>query len=173
VGFHETFWVIAGTAAPVIALAAVVSYSDLRDEGTDWSQACDVLRFEMSEKRKAFQEAIEKGMDETEVRRHEQVLDRMNLESVDQKYRRNAGWVKGLQLINLVVQATLLCVSLVSVANQANLVTPLAGVVAAVGGVLCLAAVANWLTSLKSLTREVSSFREDLRLHGLDTSARA
>jgi hypothetical protein len=154
--FHETFWVISGTATPVIALAAVVSYSDLRDEGTDWSQAYDALRFEMSDKRKAFQEAIEKGMDETEVRRQ--------VASADQNYRRTAGWVKNLQLANLVVQATLLCASLVSVANQANLVTPLAGVVAAVGGVLCLAPVAYLLTSLRSLTREVSSLREDLRL---------
>ena len=141
-GFHETFWAISGTAAPVIALAAVVSYSDLRDEGTDWSQACDALRFKI---------------------RDEQVWDRVErvLKSVDQRYRRYAGWVKGVQLANLVVQATLLCVSLVSVANQANLVTPLAGVVAAVGGVLCLAVVAILLTSLKSLTRQVSSLRED------------
>jgi hypothetical protein len=153
----------------------VVSYSDLRDEGTDWSQACDALRFEMSDKRKALQEAFKKGMDKTEVGRHKELLDRTarSVASADQKYRHTAGWAKGLQLANLVVQAALLCVSLVSVANQANLVTPLAGVVAAVGGVLCLAAVAYWLTSLRSLTRYLSSLREELRLYELDTSARA
>jgi hypothetical protein len=29
VAFHETYWVVTGTAAPVIALAAVVSVGDL------------------------------------------------------------------------------------------------------------------------------------------------
>lgn len=34
--FHETFWVVTGTVAPVIALAAVVSFGDLGDEERRW-----------------------------------------------------------------------------------------------------------------------------------------
>lgn len=33
--FHESFWVVAGTAAPIIALAAVISISEIaRTEAT-------------------------------------------------------------------------------------------------------------------------------------------
>jgi hypothetical protein len=165
VGFHENFWVICGTAAPVIALAAVVSYGDLRDQETEWSLARDALGDRARRIQEVFQEAAAKGrVGETNIRKYEPAFENLErrLERADRSYRLSNGWAQGVQFVNLILQAVLLCVALVSVANQANLVTPIAAIVAAVGGILCLAAVAYWLTTLKSISREIRELKDGL-----------
>ena len=104
--FHESFWVVTGTAAPVIALAAIVSLADADRE---------FIGFLMT-----------------------------NLANM----RRISPYMKPLALIalviavsgilNLLLQATLLATSLVSLAEDVNSVPPWFAVTMAVGGLMLL-----------------------------------
>jgi len=96
-------------------------------------------------------ESLEKEIEEV----LENVPSEKDLESDAASFGRLARLVQGVQLVNLIVQATLLCVSLVSVAYQFNLVPPVAAIVAAAGGILCLTAVAYWLTKVRSIIKEI------------------
>jgi hypothetical protein len=85
----------------------------------------------------------------------EDVSSEKGLESSAASFGRLARLVQGVQLANLIVQATLLCVSLVSVAYQSNLVPPVAAIVAAAGGILCLTVVAFWLTMVRGIIKVI------------------
>lgn len=47
--FHETFWAISGTAAPVIALAIVVSQGTLGDHETEWLEVRSRIKHELKD----------------------------------------------------------------------------------------------------------------------------
>jgi hypothetical protein len=115
VGFHESFWVITGTAAPVIALAIIVALADAKrgwfgmlETGHRLAQEANVVRSEQA--RYLFARAL----------------------------RVTFGF-RVVATVNLLLQAGLLAVSLVSVAGQENLIPPWLAIVAAVGGLLLLA----------------------------------
>jgi hypothetical protein len=108
VTFHEAVWVVAGTAAPVIALAGVVSLGDTAREFRAFSL-----------------ESMNVPQTRAEVWLYEQRFHQYL-------------WVSGVGLFNLLLQAALLAVSLTSLADQANSVPPLLAIVAAVGGLLLL-----------------------------------
>jgi hypothetical protein len=101
--FHEVFWVVTGTAAPIIALAAVVS---LADAGSVYF---NVL-----------------AQDPRFFMRHE-------------GFANGAIWLAWFGILNLILQAVLLTVSLVSLAEASNLVLPWLAIVAQVGGLMLLA----------------------------------
>jgi hypothetical protein len=219
VGFHETFWVISGAAAPVIALAAVVSFSDLRDQEHDFSQAWSEFRSQLRSALPAINQLKERavkakeraardkeraardkeraardkeraardkeraardkeraaragaslanillslpdmilkrlvnlgpknqeedqeedpknqeedygpsGIDLDKFDNAEKVIEKLigdekHFERDEAAFKSLAGWVQRVQLTNLIVQAALLCVSLLSVTYQFNLST--------------------------------------------------
>jgi hypothetical protein len=118
VAFHEGFWLITGTAAPVVALAAVVS---LADAGT---VHLDAMSAAVSKVRSAPTERI---VDYWKWSR-----------SFSDSITAFVALLALIGLFNLFLQAALLTVSLVSVADGDNLVPPWLAIVAAVGGLLLL-----------------------------------
>jgi len=127
VAFYESFWVATSAAAPVIALAAVVA---LPDASTVRSVASRRYR-----------------------RRRDQIGDRHPLEAIFEPLpgarelsmlQARSAWsasllVWGTTLVNLVVQAGLLAVSLSALAYQQNVMPPWLAIFLAVGGILLLA----------------------------------
>jgi hypothetical protein len=111
VAFHESFWVVTGTAAPVIALAAIVSLADADREfmGFLVTALSDFERIKPFMNRAAF----------------------------------TGIWIGVSGLLNLLLQATLLTISLVSLAEDVNSVPPWSAIAMAVGGVILLA-VSAW-----------------------------
>jgi len=146
VAFHETFWVVTGTAAPVIALAAVVSLGEAFGQRLDSDDA---------------------GFDV--VRRMVDVPDNDLLISQFHDFVKPAmaagRWCVGLLVTNVAIQSALLALSLVSIDSQANAVPPRVADVAAVLGVAILAVVAGLLlmgrASLRSLQERVRFDSED------------
>jgi hypothetical protein len=120
VAFHEGFWVVTGTAAPVIALAAVVS---LAEAGRT---------FYLSEDPSV--DAIDDvGLGGFPTANAFLALDRsLSLATT-------AMWIAAFGIVNLLLQTALLAVSLVSLADEVSLVPSWLAVVAAVGGLLLLA----------------------------------
>lgn len=115
VTFHETFWVVGGTAAPVIALAAIVSVKDLIK---DSNAIMDPVR-----------PYIGSGTDDNKrkVNRYMSQCDAVS-----------AVCIFG-QLINVCLQAFVLTISLLSIADQSNVIPIWIGIAAPVTGVLWLA----------------------------------
>jgi hypothetical protein len=100
--FHEAFWVVTGTAAPVIALAAIVSAGDA-DEQVD----------RMAEGAVRLSVAFHKNRDDPGVL---EVLEKAG-----------AGYllmIAKVQYVNVVLQAVLLAVSLCSITSQHNAISP-------------------------------------------------
>ena len=111
------FWLVAGTAAPVVALAAVVSLGDAqREHIASIGKATALIYGEES----SGDDRI-KGM----------VLTNKTIKAAKRLY--------SIGLANVWLQAALLAVSLVSLARKGNLVPPWIAIVAAVGGLLLLA----------------------------------
>jgi hypothetical protein len=121
VGFHDNFWVVAGTAAPVIALAVIVSTGDVLREFLISTVALNSAR----------------RLDPTAVRLGAP--------------RRTLDWLIAIGLFNLFLQTALLSVSLVSLADGANLTPPWVAVAAAVAGLLLLPAAAVGNIRLRAL----------------------
>jgi hypothetical protein len=117
--FHETFWVVTGTAAPVIALAAVVSAGDA-DEQVD----------RLAEATVRLSVAFHKDRDDPDL-----------LEVLDKAGTGNLLMIAKLQYVNVVIQAVLLAVSLGSIASQRNLISQGWAGGCAVVGILFLALV--------------------------------
>jgi hypothetical protein len=105
VTFHETFWVITGTAAPVIALAGVVSLVEVSRQQVDVSDLARGLPYN--------------------IRNEKFIID--VVDSLEGKIHR----AYRLQLANVVLQSAL-AVSLLSVNYQSNVVPSIAAVVAEV-----------------------------------------
>ena len=116
--YREAFWVAVCAAAPVIALATVVAYTDVHELVMDWASigADRSLRDEL--------QPGDKFLDDTAM---------LVLQSA-------AAWL--LCLANLVVQAAALAFSLASLAYARNEWPPWAGIAAGVGGISALAVIA-------------------------------
>ncbi len=136
--FHESFWVAAGAAAPVIALAVVVSLNDASQTQFAVGDATD----------RAF---VVAHRDEKDV------LYR----SLDKRGRSLAA-LTAAQLVNLVLQAGLLAVSLVSLALHRNLIPAWICVVAPTAGVLLLAYAGLAVTNAQGLMRNYQRALERL-----------
>jgi hypothetical protein len=131
VSFHESFWLAASAAAPVITLATVVAIPDVantrfRAAGALWAADGQREIFEVS------------GREGTPG--YDTVRDRIDQSLTATRWavevtRRNVR----LCYANLIAQAALLAVSLAALAYGRDLVPPWLAIVLAVGGVALLA----------------------------------
>lgn len=162
VAFHEAFWIVTGTAAPVIALAAVVSAGEAYEQ-------LDRMISAGTEASVAHSKVRDEPKDEEQVRK---------LAGLAEKRAKNL-WLTGrVQQLNVGLQAALLAVSLISVGNQHNLVPPWVAVTFAVLGLLFVAVVGARVISARRiaplvvqyaklaadmvwLAREVDALRKD------------
>lgn len=127
--FHESFWVVVGTAAPIIALAAVISVNDTARTQFAVSDASTTAL------------AIARG-DETDGMYR--LLDKRENSLVA---------LRVAQLSNLCLQAVLLAVSLLSLLFARNLIPAWICVVVPAAGVLLLAYAGLAVTKAQELTR--------------------
>lgn len=115
VGYHDSFWVVVGGAAPVIALAAVLAAKDTGAQLWQWRQSTfvDLVRG------KRAMSSPPRPMENRFI---------------------GLIWV-GLHLffVNIVVQAVALGFSLLSLAYGKNEISPTFGVIAGIGGLTILA----------------------------------
>jgi hypothetical protein len=141
VGFHEAFWVVIGTAAPVLALAAVVSMNDIGAArtrimaDTDRSgrsiganrprltpEALSVLRAEMMQRQRSCFPPLDRAA--------------------------------SAQQINLVFQALGLANALISIGDQRNVTPPWIAIIVAVLGLAVLSAVALTVSNVEAASQE-------------------
>jgi hypothetical protein len=117
VSFHETFWVVTGTAAPVIALAAIVSVRDVSDD----VDAMQALPRELEDRASQLGKTI--------------------LLVYYRDWCANWGVVTSIvEWANIALQAVLLAFSLLSIAYARNAFPLWIAIVVSVAGVLLLAA---------------------------------
>jgi hypothetical protein len=145
VTFHESFWILTGTAAPVVALASVVSLSDLAGQGF---RLMDTRRRhpEWWPSREWYQPTYWPHKYLYELK--PEFVRRPGVKYIDVDTDRRLSLLVSFQLaqaVNVCMQAALLSVALLSLAYQTNLVPPWIAVVAAVAGVMLLG-VAGWIT---------------------------
>ena len=140
--FHETFWVVTGTAAPVIALAAVVSLNDLGKETGRLAESLERVRRNSSATPEI--EALISGAP-----------------SPIHLIRQFAGQ----QSMNIFLQAALLTVSLLSIAFQRNLIPVWIAIVIPVVGVLLLALTSSRLPQITAQTRQIISNTSERQRH--------
>lgn len=129
---HKDLWVIAGTTAPVVALAAIVSLTDaLRENGDSINAGVRIKLNDINEHYDAAQKAIntEQNIQAAFERPIPDRGDRLMDDS-----RRWTLILFGVGALNLIVQATLLAISLVSIADDTDLVPTSYAIAAAVGG---------------------------------------
>jgi len=120
--FHESFWVVTGTAAPVIALAVIVSAGD------------------------AFRQVLTTDAERRHAQRNvhpdRAKLSQQDDEDLLKSHRKMLRFVQAVATFNLLLQAALLAVSLVCLADGANLVPPWLAIAAGVGGIMLLSSTA-------------------------------
>ena len=126
VAFHEGFWVATGTAAPVIALAAVVSLADAgRELFSTWAEVTNFF-------------------------------SRLGSSTISR-----AVLLAALGIFNVFLQAALLAVSLVSLADGANSVPDWLAIAAAVGGVMLLAGSSLGIAGLRVMAQRGAKRRQE------------
>jgi hypothetical protein len=133
VAFHGDVWLVTGAAAPVVALAVVVSLNDLLKEGViSLADAMGLLRFFPPAR------AIAKSVP---LRGLADVFS--GLATIVEESAKLIKWLIYCIVlagpVNLILQAALFFVSLGSLQSNANWVPPWVAIVAAVGGLLLLA----------------------------------
>jgi len=119
VAFHDSFWVLAGTAAPVIALAAVLSAREVDDLGIG-----------LQEERREW------------AKRRGHQLTRKKRPAVASPYDSaifSATATYRIHMVNLILQTVVLGISLLSLADASNLISPLVAVACALAGMALLA----------------------------------
>ena len=136
--FHETFWVLTGTAAPVIALAGVVSLNEVAAAARLLGDSMDLARSQPDD-----------------------AADRAHLKRYLSAAGPRLGVAFVLQLLNIGIQAALLALALLSINSQANELPAVVAVGAAVLGVAILAAVvfltAQATTILEKMRSEIAN----------------
>jgi hypothetical protein len=163
VSYHETFWVVAGTAAPVIALAAVVTLPDSWGAFKErlMSRRIDALLDPMNAESRELEKRLIAGMidaglspprDPKAEAAEREEKDR-EFQSQSKKLYKSAFVNQLGSFANVVLQAGLLALSLAALTYGRDVAPPWVAIVLAVGGILLLA----W-TSIA-----VSSFREKVR----------
>lgn len=128
--FPEAFWALAGGAAPVIALAAVVALPDLQS-------AIEALY-------KAAHPDPEPGEERDP---NEPLLPAFGLQTSRWRDRIRFWALMG----NMVVQAVVLGLALASLEYRFSVVRPAVVIAAEVAGVLALAQTAHWISRARSL----------------------
>jgi hypothetical protein len=126
VPFHESVWVVTGTAAPVTALALVVAFS----------QTVDILRAPASE----MLSAINKLPSDRQRAAWTRLDKALTNPSV-------AAFI--IILSDFLRQATLVALSIMSLADQENLIPPWLAMLGTVAGLLLLAAVTLQTTTIR------------------------
>jgi hypothetical protein len=115
--YRETFWVAVSAAAPVIALAVVVAYSDMRREEALFMRQLDPMGLPVW---KTFSASEDKSPPDA---------------------RRAGRWSRtgvGLHLLNILGQTTVLAFSLTSLAQRVNEMPLALAIAVEVGGLLAL-----------------------------------
>jgi hypothetical protein len=136
VAFHDNFWLAASAAAPVIALAAVVILSDVSTVLNVYAEQIRV------------------------VRRRARMPDRLRLELADgipglpRLDLSGYTWGSVLMIrrgivLNLIIQAGLLAVSLSALATSQDVMPMFVAIVLAVGGILLLAATTTAVVKVR------------------------
>lgn len=125
--FHETYWVVTGTAAPVIALAAVVSVGDLIN-------GLNAARSELPTITHRLSGAGSRTLN---------------------RCRLAATYLALLQMINVVFQAGLLVASLAAIAHQSGSIADSAAAAIAATGLLIVAAGGLGSLAVKARTLQV------------------
>ena len=149
--FHEGFWVVTGTAAPIIALAAVVSLAEAERDyyNTLASAVRAVSRMPGGEK-------LANSPDDTpDVTRIKIIVRVLTASQRVEPLSKTLTWLATFGVVNLILQAALLAISLVSLAGAANLLSPWLAIVAAVGGLLLLAASSLGVVYLRLINQLV------------------
>lgn len=124
--FHETFWVVTGTAAPVIALAAIVALSNVADATTRM----------LDSGREVFLRLV----DVTATGGKPELRDvTLALIGAASRLWKRGRLQMGFQLLNIVVQALLLTISLVSITYQRNVLPVWVAIALADVGLILLA----------------------------------
>ncbi len=129
--FHESFWVVAGTAAPVIALAAVISLGD-------------TIRTQIKVDSATFDALVVASRGDKMAK---------DFQHFNERARGSIVALRMTQLLNLYLQAGLLAVSLLSLAFQRNLIPTWICVAALTAGVLVLAYAGVAVVREQELTR--------------------
>jgi len=128
VTFHETFWVVTGSTAPVVALAAIISAKEIaHDTGVITDPVGEMVAAHVTGPK---------------------------MEQAHSYYQKWAlvGYAQWLaQLVNVCLQALLLTVSLLSIAYQRNVFPIWIGVAVAVGGVALLAVTGVGILATRQL----------------------
>lgn len=157
--FYEAFWTVTGAAAPVIALAAVVSAAEVARESDR------MLRSYVE-----FQAGRVLG----ELQPNKQELDRIRslfvaVEKTDREAENSLGALiqaeRALQA-NVGLQAALLGFSLISIAYHANFVPPLVAVVSAVLGVMVLGVAGQFTITARRVREHMVPLTKSLRKLG-------
>jgi len=133
VSYQESFWLATSAAAPVIALAAVVAVPD----ATDVRDAALSAFSRRAQRQAEHVQRLEQNFPAELVQRLGGGVD-PSVESAGRLWRTGAA-LRWAALINLLVQAGLLAVSLTALAIGGDVVPPWVAIVLAVSGVLILA----------------------------------
>lgn len=143
--YRDTFWVAISTAAPVIALAVVVAYNDMRRENALFMRQSYPLLGSLPVWRSISGSDQEMVKEEQRGRRwtvwrYLPPSDMRYLKPPKDKRRvRRWTWTTvGLHRLNVLVQATVLGFSLTSLAQQVNEIPLALAIAAEVGGLVAL-----------------------------------
>jgi len=142
VSYHESFWLTIGAAAPVIALAIIVSLADSFDMRVFFKIA-------------SFPERLPAG-DDSLASFYRKVI---------RKSRRRGGQVYALGLTNMALQAAMLAVALYSLAQRHDTIPLLLAVIVEPLGVLALAWASLGTIRMHSARRNFEEYRHGLSGH--------
>ncbi len=146
--YHEAFWVVAGTAAPVIALAALVALPDTSDMYEDLGQA---MLDESLLSIKQFYALHQVDFDTQLAKEYRKLIGAPD-ELVESRFFKYFTTVIRLSAIgNVFLQAGLLAAGLAALAYDRDVIPPWIAVILAVGGVLLLAGIVSAIAKYRKM----------------------
>lgn len=141
--YQETFWVVVGTAAPVIALAAVVALPDTSNMFPDFIQS-----FMSPEFKETMNAKARKG--------YEQLAT-----SAYKPFQLFAATIQWGAIGNVLIQAGLLAVSLTALGYERDVMPPWVAIVLAVSGILLLALIVSVVPAYRRLSVKAAEAAKD------------
>ena len=139
--FHDTLWVVTGTAAPVIALAAILSLSEVNRAYSGLLHTDGSLQTEIFDVEDALEAAgktnVEQALEATRKTNLENL--QKNLDRCNKKIMSRVQPQLGFQLVNILLQAALLAISLLAAEYQSDVLPLWIATGIPVVGVLLLA----------------------------------
>lgn len=142
VAFHEAFWIVTGTAAPVVALAAVVSMRDVNDYSYRRGLQLRALT----------EDVVANGIERLAVD-----------EELQPAYLRlvflGSLWV--LQATNMCLQTALLAIALISIEQSANLLAPWIATTGTVVGLMLLAVTVVVEGNIKRMSAVIEEIAQE------------